>query len=76
MPTLENISSSFQFFLIEHIKDSWFKKMSGKTRNNIYRKSIGIDAQTLPDIFTLSFIYSIRKTKKALDMYSKVGILL
>ena len=50
--------------------------MSGKTRNNIYRKSISIDAQTLPDIFTLSFICSTRKTKKALDMYSKVGILL
>lgn len=30
--------------------------MSGKTRNNIYRKSIGIDAQALPDIFTLAFI--------------------
>ncbi len=30
--------------------------MSGKTSIYIYRKSIDYDAQTLPDIFTLSFI--------------------
>ncbi len=38
--------------------------MSDKTRNNIYRESIGIDAQTLSDIITLSFKHSVRKTQK------------
>ncbi len=38
--------------------------MSDKTRIVVYRKSIGVDAQTLSDIITLSFICSIRKTRK------------
>ena len=42
--------------------------MSGKTRNGIYKKPIGSEAQTLPAIITLSLNQSIRKAKKALNI--------
>ena len=35
--------------------------MSGITRNEVYRKAIDRDAQTMPDIITLSNIPTIRK---------------
>lgn len=42
--------------------------MSGKTRIDIYSRDIGSDAQTLPDIITLSFICPIRKTTKVFNI--------
>ena len=38
--------------------------MSGKTRVEVYRRTIDFYAQTLPDIITLSFIHPISKTRK------------
>lgn len=50
------------------MKDSCYKIMLGKTRNEIYENPIGREAQTLPAIITLSFKHSIRKAKKALNI--------
>lgn len=45
--------------------------MSGKTRIEVYRQAIGFDAQTLPDIITLSSLPPIRKNTKAFNTSSR-----